>query len=216
MADTVTQLQDRVRWESRDTNFSLTDTTGLSITNSIYRRLAAIIPWPELNRADISASTTANQEAVTWPSVKFIDVTSIEMQDPNDDLNYKEIPPVRTEVDWSVLRAREPGFPEAYKRFHDGTQNVVLFAPAPDTASLTIRISGQIEPTEVTAAASTTIFIDQTADDILAFLISADIAAKRNQGGRAAELSRRAAELLSVISGREVTPAEISSEVGSG
>lgn len=209
MADTVSNIETRVQWLARDSSFSLTDTTGLQIINYVYRRLAAIIPWPEFNRTDTSASTTANQEAVTWPAVKFIDVTQLEMQDPADDLNYHEIVPARTEVEFSDLRREEPSFPEVYKRSYDGTQNVVQFAPAPDTGSLTIRITGQIEPAEVTAGASTTTFIGYMPDDILAHMIAADILSKRNQDTQANKLLSVAAELLSSISGREVTPAEL-------
>jgi hypothetical protein len=209
MADTVSNIETRVKWLSRDTAFSLIDTTGLEITNYVYRRLAAMIPWPEFNRTDTSASTTANQEAVTWPSVKFIDVTQIEIQDPDDNLNYHEVVPLRTEVEFSELRRRQPSFPEVYKRSHDGTQNVVQFAPAPQTGSLTIRITGQVEPSEVTAGASTTNFIGYTPDDILAHMIAADICNKRNQEARANQLLSVAAELMTGIAGREVTPSEL-------
>ena len=213
MADTVTKLQVKVRWEARDTKFVLTDTTGLSLTNTIYRRLAAIIPWPELNRVNTSASTTAKQEAVTWPSVKFIDVTNVEVQNPEDNLKYVSVVPARTELEWSVLRGNEPDFPQVYKRSYDGTQNVIEFAPAPNTGSLTVRITGQVEPVEVTDGASTTIFIGETADDVLAFLISADVMDKRNQPGRSKALVARAAEMLSAIAGREVTPAELKQDL---
>ena len=216
MSDTLTQLQVKVRWQSRDSAFSLTDDTGLAVTNGMYRRLAAIIPWPELNRTDTSRSTTEDQEAVTWPSVKFADVTSVELQDPNDNLKYQVIVPARTEQEWSIAREAPAGFPQMYKRAHDGTQNVVQFAPKPNTGSLTVRVTGYIEPTEVTAAASTTVFIAETPDDILSLMISADIADKRNQPVRAQSLAKRAAELLSGIAGREITPAEIKSDVESG
>ena len=209
MSDTVSNIETRVQWLARDSAFSLTDSSGLQIINYVYRRLAAIIPWPELNRTDTSASTTANQEAVTWPSVKFIDVTQIEIQDPDDDLNYHEIVPARTEIEFSELRREEPLFPEVYKRSHDGTQNIAQFVPAPKTGSLTVRITGQTEPTEVTAGASTTVFVGFTPDDILAHMIAADVCDKRNQADRANKLLSVAAELLSSIAGREIVPSEL-------
>lgn len=208
MADTVTTLQTKVRWEARDQEFSLTDATGLVVVNAAYRRLASLVHWPELHRTDTSATTTANQEAVTWPSVSFIDVTSVELQNPDDDLNYRFIPPATTELEWSIARAKEAGFPEMYKRLHDGTQNVMLLAPAPCVA-LTVRISGQIEPAEVTAAAATTVFISTTPDDVLSYLIAADVADKRGQPNRAQALYGKAAEVLSALSGQEITPAEL-------
>lgn len=212
MSDTVANIQTRVRWLARDQNFSLIDATGLQILNYMYRRIAAVIPWPELNREDTSASTTANQEAVTWPSVKFIDVTQLGMKDPDDNLRYHEIVPVRTEVEFTSLRGEEPSFPEVYKRTHDGTQNVVKFAPAPKTGSLTIRITGQIEPTSLVTSSSTTVFVGTVPDDALAYMIAADIMDKRDQGDRANKLLSVAGELLSSISGKEITPAELKSE----
>jgi hypothetical protein len=216
MANTVSTIQDRVRWESRDSNFDLTSTDGQTVLNGMYRRLASIIPWPELNRSDTSASTTVNQESVTWPSVKFIDVTNIEIQDPDRNLNYQTIVPARTEAEWSELRNQDASFPQLYKRSHDGTQNVILFAPKPDAGSLTVRVTGQIEPTAITAAASTTVFISDIPDDILAYMIAADIAAKRSQPQRAQELIRMSAELLSAIAGKEITPAELKSDTENG
>lgn len=213
MSDTVSNIEDRVQWLARDKNFSLIDTQGLAILNYTYRRLSAIFPWGEFNRTDTSASTTANQEAVTWPSVKFIDVTQIEMQDPEDDLNYHEIVPVRTEGEFSALRAEEPSFPQVYKRANDGTQDIVQFAPAPKTGSLSVRITGQIEPTALTTSASTTSFIGVIPDDVLAYMIAADIADKRNDPQRSNKLISVASELLSSIAGREITPAEIKTGV---
>lgn len=213
MSDTVSNIQSRVQWLARDKTFSLIDATGLQILNYTYRRLSTVIPWSEFNREDATASTTADQEAVTWPSVKFIDVTQIEMQDPADNLNYHEVVPVRTEVEFSELRADEPSFPEVYKRTHDGIQDIVKFAPAPKTGSLSVRITGQIEPTALTTSASTTEFIGIVPDDILAYMIASDITDKRNQPERSRSLLSVAAELLSGIAGREITPAELKTGV---
>lgn len=214
MSDTVANIQARVQWLARDKTFSLIDSTGLPILNYMYRRLSTVIPWSEFNREDSTASTTAGQEAVTWPAVKFIDVTQIEMQDPDDNLNYHEVVPVRTEVEFSDLRAEEPSFPQVYKRTHDGTQNIVQFAPAPKTGSLSVRVTGQIEPTSLTTSASTTEFIGVIPDDILAYMIASDIADKRNDPERSRSLLSVAAELLSSIAGREITPAELRTGTG--
>jgi len=209
MSDTLGNIQTRVRWEARDGEFNLTNTSGLEIANNTYRRLAAIIPWPELNREDTSASTTAGQESVTWPSVKYIDVTQIELQDPDNNNQYATVVPARSELEWAQYRRMESDFPVVYKRTHDGTQNVVKLAPTPLIGSLTLRITGQIEPTEFSDSASTTIFISELPDDILALMISSQIMDKRNQPARAKELLGRAAELLSAIAGREITPSEL-------
>jgi hypothetical protein len=209
MSDTVANIQATVRWLARDSTFSLIDTQGLRILNYVYRRLSAIIPWPEFNREDTSASTTAGQEAVTWPAVKFIDVTQVEIKDPSDNLNYQVVAPARTEVEFSSLRNEEASFPQLYKRTNDGTQDIVQFAPAPKVGSLTVRIIGQTEPTALATSASTTEFIGLIPDDVLAYMIASDIMDKRNQPERAQQLLSVAAELLSSIAGREITPAEL-------
>lgn len=214
MATTISNLQTLVRWEARDSQFSLTDSNGLSIGNAVYRRLAALIDWPELNYQDTTLSTTAGTEKYTWPTTyDFIDVTGIEIQDPYDNSKYKMVSPAPSEFEFGLMRAKENAFPELYKRGNDGTNNVLYLAPAPNISSLTIRITGQIEPTAYTLASSTTVFISSSADDALSYLIAADLLDKREQPQRAQRLVGRASEVLSRIAGREITPDELRSRV---
>ena len=214
MSSTITALLNLVKWESRDSQFSLTDSTGIAVGNAIYRRLAALIPWPELNRQDVSLTTTAGTESYTWPATNdYIDVTSIEVQDPYGNLKYKQVTSAPSEFEWNLARQKNNSFPELYKRGHNGTNNLLYLAPAPNVSSLIIRITGQIEPTAYTVGADTTVFISSSADDALAYLIAADILDKRAQPQRAQSLVGRAAEVLSRIAGREITPDEIRSRV---
>jgi hypothetical protein len=203
-----------VRYEARDVEFSLSDSQGIAMGNAIYRRLCALVPWNELNKEDTSLSTTAGTNKYTWPSTyNYIDVTSVEIQDPYDNSKYKRINAVRSEMEWNIFREMANGFPEVYKRSHDGTNDVILFAPTPNIGSLTIRITGQTEPTEYTDSSAQTVFLTNSADDAYAYLIAADIADKRAQPNRANALIGRASEVLSVLAGKEITPDELRTRV---
>lgn len=217
MAQTVTNIQTKVRWEIRDEAYDLTDTTGLAVFNMIYRRLASFLPWPELLRSDTSLTTTSGTEDYTWPSSPiFIDVLSVEIQNPEADMRYCTIAPVQTFSEMTVERGKKKDFPLVYMRAHDGSNHVLRLAPTPDTSSLTVRITGIIEPTEVTSGTDTTIFLNRSSDDVLSLLIAADVSSKRGMEDRSQMLILRASELLSVLSGKEITPYELKSLVGNG
>ena len=212
MATAITNIQSRVRWEARDSDFSLIDTTGLSIANMAYRRLAAIVEWPEFNQS-ITVAATADTEAITWPTTPvFSDVTSVEMQDGDDNDAYKVVYPVRSELEWSITRKETASFPKVYKRFNDGTNDQILLAPAPKAAQL-VRITGKVEPTAFSTSLSATEFISSTADDVLAYVIASDIMYKRNQPNRAQMLMQKVAQILSSMTGKEVVPSELTEEV---
>jgi len=214
MAKTIATIQSLVRWECRDQTFSLVDTSGLQIGNSLYRRLCALIEWPELNREDSTLSTTSGTEKYTWPATNtYIDITGIEIQDPYDNSKYKQVSAAPSELEFNLMREKPKAFPELYKRGHDGTNNVLRLAPKPDTTGLTIRLTGQIEPAEYTGSTDTTVFIMSSADDALSYIIAADVLDKREQPQRANRLVGRAAELLSRIAGKEITPDELKSRV---
>lgn len=210
MAQTLSTIETLTRFHARDDSITLTNTQGLAVSNAAYRRLCNIHQWPELTREDTSLSTSDGTESYTWPSsTVFIDVTKVELQDPQDNLRYKLIAPVRTELEWSLERAKVKDFPIFYKRGHDGTNHRLYFAPIPATSSLIIRITGLIEPTAFSTSASTTIFLNTVVDEILAFMISADIMHNRAQPDQAQILLKSASDSLSVFTGREIRPEEI-------
>ena len=66
-----------------------------------------------------------------------------------------------------------------------------------------------VEPTAFTASGSTTVFLNNTADEALALLIASDVADKRNQTTRSQILLQRASEILSVLAGTDIMPAEV-------
>ena len=210
MAQTLSQIQTIVQFEARDDNIALSSGTGLAQANAIYRRLCALLSFPELTREDTSLSTTAGTEAYTWPSSPvFIDLQKVEVKDPDDDLKYKFIAPAQAELEWSLEREKKQNFPKFYRRMHNGTSNVIQFAPTPHIGSLTIRLTGVIEPTAFTASSSTSIFLNTAVDEALAYLIASDTMQQRAFYDHADSLLKRAAELLSHVLKKEVKPQEI-------
>ena len=207
------EINEIVVYESRDTKIDLTSTTetpGLAVFNMMYFRVAGMIRWPELQIEYTSLTTTADIGIYTFPtSPIYTNVTAVEMQDPADENAYKPITEARTENEWLRERRKKSGFPLLYRRNYSSEQKIE-FAPAPDTASLTIRIIGDTEPTALTEGLDETIFTTNIADHALAMFICADIANKRGQPNRAIELVQKGAEFLSTIAGKEITPAELS------
>ena len=209
MSKTLAQIQTVVRFESRDESIDLSSSELLPLVNLIYRRIGNLGEWAELVRTDTSLTTTAGTNSYTWPSVSFSNVSLIEIQHPDLGMRYESVPAASGEALWAKYRKWENEFPVLYKREHNGTNNLVSFAPTPDVSSLTIRITGVIEPPELTSSGDATIWIQSSMDDAMAYLISADIAAKRGYPQRSQELVARAAEVLGRLAGREITPAEL-------
>ena len=211
MAATVTSIQDNVRELSREGDLDLTLAVNLALFNRTYRTMAAMHKWPELRRVTaFTATTTAGTSAYTFPtSVKYTDITGIEIQDPEDDSKYKFIPFSQSELDWNEAGQGPDDFPRVAMMQHDGTNLQTAFRPAPDVAALAIRAIGYIEPTALTVAGSTTIWYSATAYDVLACLIAANLQAQKNDMTHAQFLLARASTLISPLIGREVTPKQL-------
>ena len=211
MAATLTAIQDQVRELAREGDLDLTLAVNLALVNRTYRTMAAMHKWPELRRVTaFAATTTAGTSAYTFPtSVKYTDITGIEMEDPEDDLKYKIIPFSQSELDWNAAGLDDDQFPRVVMMQHDGTNLQTAFRPAPDVTALAIRAIGYIEPTALTVGGSTTIWYSATADDVLAYFIAASFQAQKNDMAHAQFLLARASTLISPLIGREVTPAEL-------
>jgi hypothetical protein len=216
MASTLSDIEEIVRFESRDDILDITTagSSGIAVANLIYRRLGALIKWPELYREYTSLTTVSEQEAYTWPSsVQYVDVTSIEVQDPTQNNNYVVVPATRSELDWSISRREDPDFPLVYRRVYNGTNHVLQLAPKPKVSGSIIRITGLVEPAQLTSGSSTTLFLTKLADHALAYMIAADYSDQRNFPQRAQNLIGKAAEMLSTLAGKEVTPSELKTGV---
>jgi hypothetical protein len=216
MSSTLTQVQTLTRALLGDEDIDLTTTANLAVVNSVYRQLVRLHQWPEWYREYTTLSTTAGTEAYTWPTDPvFFDTLSIEVQDWTDDMEYKTIPAAKSTTEWNRARRWENGFPYLYRRIYT-TSEQLQFAPTPLEGSSTIRITGISEPNAanttgkaLTAGADTTLFNTDGADEILAVMIAALYADKREFPSRAQRLLSSAALSLSAITGREITPEEI-------
>jgi hypothetical protein len=211
MAKTLTQIETLVKWEARQSDFSCTSVSGLAIFNMIYLRVAAMFPWPELYKADASLVTIADSGEYTWPSsVMFSNVNLIQIQDTEDDLKYKVISPTPTELDFVEAHEEPASFPRYYKRIVNSSNvKKLCFAPHPKYSGALITISGTYEPTEFTQGSDATVFLNKNVDNAIALLIAANIMDKRDYPKRAQRLTAKAAELLSSVAGKEITPIEL-------
>ena len=232
MAKTLTQIQTGVRYNARDDSIDLTDTTLLAIVNRIYRRMSAALPFPELTRRENLNTTTADQNSYSIDGLtnKYTDFKVVEILNNALDVDtfgtivfginkftssasttYKSIHPPATEQDWDIAgRTTSQQIPDYYRRLHDGTNNIIEFRPAPSTASQQIRVTGIIEPSELTAASSTTIFLLKEADEVFEHLIAAEIIDREGTDPNYANTNRQQASgLLTRLFGVENVPEEL-------
>lgn len=209
MSIDVATLQILVREEASDKDLIIESGAGLALLNMVYLRVANI-GFPEFHYEDTSLTTTSGTASYTWPTTKkYVDVRAIEIQDGDNSDAYVSIPAMQVYQTFSSRESEADGFPELYLRSGESGSHVVKFAPAPGTTGKTIRISGIIEPDYLTSGTSETKFLTRTVDNALAQLVAAAYHAKRGRLDRAAELTQRAAEKLSLVAGREVLPSEI-------
>lgn len=210
MALTLTEIETIVRHEARSSTLNISSGTGLSVFNMLYRRFSALFPWTELIKTDSSLTTVSGTGSYTWPSTfRYSDVRSVQMQNPAQNNKYITIVPTSMEILLSSEEARANGFPTVYKREHDATNNIIKFAPTPNTTGLGIKITGVTEPENLTSGSDATIFLEKTADDALSYLISADYMFKRAQPERGSQLVDVARSILSSRFGKEIASEEV-------
>lgn len=226
MAKTLTEIETAVKDITQDNKVVLNASYGLKMTNRVYRSLVAKFPWPEQTRtAALTSATVADQESYAWTGTSFpvfLDVRTVEVNTPSDTApttssavfgsntltdptgsSYKAIPEAPNEFEWN-LAGRLPAqkTPRYHRRLY-GSANSVSFRPIPSTSGYAIRITGITEPTELTASAGTTIFIQSSADDALEHLISAAWLFKYGDAQRANLETQRAADILNTIFTKE-------------
>ena len=234
MAKTLSQIQDSVRVKARDGAITLDDSVNLPQVNSIYRRMTNASSWRELRRqGTLAAVTVAAQQAYTWDSSmpKFTDITMIEIENASVDNSvfgelvwgvdtftsssvgdtFKRIAPAPSEYEKSIAaRMASEAIPRFYDLYHDGTNNKIGLYPAPSASGDAIRVTGIIEPDELTGLGSGTIFISKDADDAFEWLIAAhfiDIAGTDPQFVQTSQ--QKGATIISKLLGVEVTPEEL-------
>jgi len=211
MSDTFTTIQTKVRELAREGDLNLATAELLALTNWTYRTMSAMTKWPELRRViDFTQTTTIGTQGYDFPiSSVFQDITGVQIQDPHDKSKYKLIPFTKSELEWNLASNEDDGWPRMALMQNDGTNQETAFAPAPETAGLTIQAIGYIEPTELAVGSDTTVWYATTADDAFAHLIAANRQAKKNDVAHAQFLLGRARTFLTPLIGRDVTIEEL-------
>jgi hypothetical protein len=208
MSLTITEIQTQVRHLARDGDLTLSSGDGLTIFNMLYRSFAALFEWPELTRTD-TFTTTAGTAQYTWPSTyNYSDVKSVRIQNPRNQNKYVNVVPAKSEVTFTQKTEASDGTPEVYKREHNGTNNVITLAPAPDFSNATGQVIGVIEPSSLASGSSPTIFLEKTSDDALSYFVAADYSYKREQPEYGDILLTSAQRILSTKFGKEIVTME--------
>ena len=235
MAKTLDQIQESVRVKARDGDLTLNTSINLTQVNSIYRRMTAAAPWSELRRrASLAAATVADQQEYTWDTAmpRFTDVISVEIQNASIDNSvfgeivfgvdtftsssvgdtWKRIVPAPSEYEKNLAaRMASEAIPRFYELFHDGTDNKIGLYPAPSASGDAVRVTGIIEPDELTGLGSGTIFLSKDADDAFEWLIAGHfIEVHGTDAQYSAQAKQTGASIISRLLGVEVTPEELS------
>ena len=234
MAKTLREIEAAVKDITQDDKVVLGVSYGLKMFNRVYRSLIARFPWPEQYRSfALTASTVADQESYAWTGTSFpvyIDVRSVEVNTPSDAApttssaifgtstltsptgsSYKNIPEAPSEFEWNLVgRLAAQQTPRYYKRINDGGTQKVSFRPIPSTSGYAIKVTGVVEPTELTVSTGTTIFLQSTADDVLAHMIASAWLTKYTNNDQARIELERAAELMNqIFKTAEITAEEL-------
>lgn len=198
MSKSVTEIESGVQRHARDGNISLTTTEGLEVVNRVYRALQAAWPWPELRRQNTSLSTTAGQDTLTWPAEFIVmSIRALEIQDGDDGDKYKLIALSESELNWNILgQGTAVSVPQEYRRSSDNNGAFQLeLRPTPLSGGKTIRITGILEHS-LSAADSTTIFHQVSADDAFELLLAVDFLQVDGEASELAALNQGKADQL--------------------
>ena len=207
MAQTLTAIQTLARDYARFDGYTITSGTNLVRANQIYRKLQTLHLWPELYVTDTSLTTEIGIEAYNWLlTTTFIREPTVRIQTQNG--KFLVVRNVPTDQLWMELSRRVNGTPLHYRRSAAVSVLKISFRPIPDFVG-TVEITGYASPGNLNGAQSTTVFQNTIADDAFAIWLAAIESAKKGFAQRAAELFAQAASLLSEITGRSITAADL-------
>lgn len=218
MAKTLTEIETLVKFFARDDSITLTTDPGLSIVNSIYRALASLLPWSEFRKTVSSTAVTiTGTNLYAWVTTNaFSDVKSVEVETTATSSVFQRLVIPETEWDWNLAAQTANTRPVYYMRVNS-SGNKVEIRPAPDYSGGAIQVIGIVEPSDLTIGGSTTDFLLSSADDALAYIISASFAIRDGFGDLAQINTQRATEILQKIFSVEQVPKEtINMLVGGG
>lgn len=209
----LSEIETLVQYHLRRGDQLITTGTELAITNFVFRRFVAMLPWEDFTRIyPLPTTSTAGTKTYTWPKQpNFQEVLSIEIQDWGDQLEYKRVVPGRSIREWLLLEGAPDDLPRQYRIYRDiSTENSVLeLRPAPRATGLIIRVEGIIEPQPFVSSIETTQFRLQGIDDAFALALAGVFAAKIGQQERSKQLIAWAASTIQLYSDKEVSPDRI-------
>lgn len=216
MADTLNTINAKAKFLARDTNLNITadSSEGILAANRVYRQFSALWQWPELQRQQTFTTVAAQEKYSATALASMRDILRIEMQDDRDSDAYALIGPANSQPRWVRAGYEAAGFPDLYQVESSAGVPKLAVRPAPNTAQATntIRVVGQITPTDLSAS-STTFCRNALADDALAYMIAADYQLKRGQTGEGMRLLAESLKLVKAVGGPEIVPAELAEKL---
>lgn len=205
-------IQTLARHHTRVSDLDIVSGAELVISNFVYRRFVALLPWEDFTRIYTALTTTAGDGTVNWPgNPNFQDLLSLEIQDGDDADKYKRVPPSRSIQQWLALESKPNGMPEQYRIYRDMDTEVstLELRPKPKWSNKTIRFDGVIEPEEFESGIERTGFRLRGIDDALALARAAVHMAKIGQQPRSQQLLQWSADTIRLNTGKEISPDEI-------
>ena len=210
MAKLVSDIQNGMRFKGAEDTITITSGEGLRNLNNMYRRVAVLLPWPELMQEDTSLTTTAATR-YNWPnSPVFLDLRLVEIQDGDDNNFYKPFwpaPDMHTLAD--VRRKPVQSVPDYYFRMTVARVQKIELLPAPKYSGKIIRRTGIVEPEELAGADGLTVFTQNIADDALEHMLAGFYQERDGMSGQAAANFRNAQEIWQRLFGKELVPDEL-------
>lgn len=207
----LAELQVGTRFHMAEGSVTLTESTNLVVVNQLYRSLCAMLPWSEVRRSDTSTVTTAGESTYSWPNtVTFLDVTSLEIQDGDDQNRYRQMFPPPDE--WELTQARRKrnqAKPDYYLRYATDVANKVELVPPPKYGGKTVRITGIIEPRELEGEDDSTVFLQRMADDALEHTIASTFYYRDGFPQRGEIEMNKALTIFQQLFGKERVPVEL-------
>lgn len=203
--ETLSDLQDDIRFWTNDSALTITSGTNLRVFNIVYQGMLS--PdysllgvkigrrWPERVREDTSLTMVVGTEQYAYPvSPKTIDPVYVEGLDADTSEPYTIawVPDMNTWSSYDLTGNSRP----VYCRLIDVSGSTKLALRPKPSKTDGIRITGLVEVTDLTSGSSETIFRNKNSENALAMLVAAVFKSKRGETGRALELINMAKGLL--------------------
>lgn len=213
MTATLSTIQTWARFYADASTLVLNSGEGLEVANEAYqglttpgyvffvggREFSLGMRFPETIQQDTSISTTSGTAQYTWPTstvFKFDEGVALELESASGSGDYFPVHWAEDEDQVRFLRNASDSFPSQARLINVGGTVMLELLPAPNQSSLTLRIRGPVEVTELTGGSDQTVFLNKNTDRALARIIAALYQSKRGKAQRGLQLMQEAAALL--------------------